>query len=62
MIMQGVQREREEKLACLLKSFLNQFVRGDKDGFLDRAESEAKRLSTAGKLIVISASKSLILN
>ncbi|XP_044511347.1 chaperone protein dnaJ 10-like isoform X2 [Mangifera indica] len=43
----GVQREREEKLARLLKDFLNQYVQGDKDGFLQRAESEAKRLADA---------------
>ncbi|KAH9691481.1 J domain-containing protein [Citrus sinensis] len=40
-----VQREREERLARLLKDFLNQYVRGDKDGFLQRAESEGKRMS-----------------
>uniref|UniRef100_A0A2N9FFT4 J domain-containing protein n=1 Tax=Fagus sylvatica TaxID=28930 RepID=A0A2N9FFT4_FAGSY len=43
----AVQREREEKLARSLKSFLNQYVQGDKEGFLWRAESEAKRLSGA---------------
>ncbi|KAJ0085127.1 hypothetical protein Patl1_08187 [Pistacia atlantica] len=43
----GVQREREEKLARFLKDFLSQYVRGDKDGFLWRAESEAKRLTDA---------------
>ncbi|XP_007019291.2 PREDICTED: chaperone protein dnaJ 10 [Theobroma cacao] len=41
----AVQKEREEKLARSLKDFLNQYVRGDKDGFLQRAESEARRLS-----------------
>ncbi|KAJ8420772.1 hypothetical protein Cgig2_000522 [Carnegiea gigantea] len=45
--MQGVQREREEKLARKLKEFLNRYVRGDKEGFIYRAESEAKRLSDA---------------
>ncbi|KAF4402293.1 hypothetical protein G4B88_003214 [Cannabis sativa] len=43
----AVQREREEKLARLLKDFLNQYVRGDKDGFIRHAETEAKRLSDA---------------
>ncbi|KAI9200354.1 hypothetical protein LWI28_006514 [Acer negundo] len=43
----AVQREREEKLARLLKDFVNQYVRGDKDGFIQRAESEAKRLSSS---------------
>jgi len=47
--MQGVQREREEKLARKLKEFLNRYVRGDKEGFICRAESEAKRLSDAGR-------------
>ncbi|KAK6257629.1 hypothetical protein QUC31_001088 [Theobroma cacao] len=41
----AVQKEREETLARSLKDFLNQYVRGDKDGFLQRAESEARRLS-----------------
>ncbi|GMY06572.1 chaperone protein dnaJ 10-like [Fagus crenata] len=45
--LKAVQREREEKLARSLKSFLNQYVQGDKEGFLWRAESEAKRLSGA---------------
>ncbi|EOY16516.1 DNAJ heat shock N-terminal domain-containing protein [Theobroma cacao] len=43
--LKAVQKEREEKLARSLKDFLNQYVRGDKDGFLQRAESEARRLS-----------------
>ncbi|CAI0395841.1 unnamed protein product [Linum tenue] len=43
--IQGVQKEREEKLARFLRAFLDQYVRGDKDGFVRRAESEAKRLS-----------------
>ncbi|KAK0576395.1 hypothetical protein LWI29_016796 [Acer saccharum] len=45
--LKAVQREREEKLARLLKDFLSQYVRGDKDGFIQRAESEAKRLSSS---------------
>ncbi|XP_065627031.1 chaperone protein dnaJ 10 [Quercus suber] len=45
--LKAVQREREEKLARSLKSFLNQYVQGDKEGFLWRAESEARRLSGA---------------
>lgn len=46
--MKAVQKEREEKLARTLKDFLNQHVGGDKEGFIRRAESEAKRLSNAG--------------
>ncbi|KAL8171938.1 hypothetical protein V2J09_023742 [Rumex salicifolius] len=41
----AAQREREERLARFLRDFLNQYVHGDKDGFLYRAESESKRLS-----------------
>ncbi|KAL7128325.1 hypothetical protein ABFS83_14G308600 [Erythranthe nasuta] len=40
-----VQKEREEKLARKLRDFLQQYVRGDKDGFLRQAKSEAERLS-----------------
>ncbi|XP_062158366.1 chaperone protein dnaJ 10 [Alnus glutinosa] len=43
--LKAVQKEREEKLARLLKSFLNQYVQGDKEGFLQHAESEVRRLS-----------------
>ncbi|KAH9618428.1 hypothetical protein KSS87_001815 [Heliosperma pusillum] len=43
--LKTVQKEREEKLAGKLKDFLHQYVRGDKEGFLHRAESEVKRLS-----------------
>ena len=50
--MKAVQREREEKLARLLKDFLNQYVQGDREGFIRRAESEAKRLSDAGLIKV----------
>ncbi|GLU07130.1 hypothetical protein SLE2022_240980 [Rubroshorea leprosula] len=45
--LKAVQREREEKLARSLKDFLNQYVRGDKQVFVQRAESEASRLSDA---------------
>lgn len=45
--LKAVQREREEKLARSLRDFLHQYVRGDKGGFIKRAESEAKRLSDA---------------
>ena len=48
--MKVVQKEREEKLVRLLKDFLNQYVQGEKIGFLHHAESEAKRLSGAGLL------------
>ncbi|KAF3440129.1 hypothetical protein FNV43_RR18407 [Rhamnella rubrinervis] len=45
--LKAVQKEREEKLARTLKDFLNQYVKGDREGFLKRAESEARRLSHA---------------
>ncbi|KAL6522150.1 hypothetical protein OROMI_032027 [Orobanche minor] len=42
-----VQREREEKLARILREFLSHYVHGDKEGFSRRAESEVERLSRA---------------
>ncbi|KAL4596029.1 hypothetical protein ACB092_12G134400 [Castanea dentata] len=45
--LKAIQKEREEKLARSLKSFLNQYAQGDKEGFLRHAESEARRLSGA---------------
>ncbi|KAK4722090.1 hypothetical protein R3W88_012323 [Solanum pinnatisectum] len=45
--LKGVQKEREEKLARILKDFLQQYVRGDRMGFIRRVESEAERLSQA---------------
>ncbi|XP_049369058.1 chaperone protein dnaJ 10 [Solanum verrucosum] len=45
--LKGVQKEREEKLARTLKDFLQQYVRGDRMGFIRRVESEAERLSQA---------------
>ncbi|XP_071703276.1 chaperone protein dnaJ 10-like [Rutidosis leptorrhynchoides] len=45
--LKTIQREREEKLARSLKGFIHQYVRGDKEAFLRRAESEAERLTQA---------------
>ncbi|RWR90213.1 chaperone protein dnaJ 10 [Cinnamomum micranthum f. kanehirae] len=45
--LKAVQKEREEKLVRTLKDFLNQYVHGDKEGFLHHAESEVKRLANA---------------
>nr|GEU57336.1 hypothetical protein [Tanacetum cinerariifolium] len=42
-----IQSKREEKLASALKFFIHQYVRGDKDEFLQRVESEAERISQA---------------
>lgn len=43
--LKAVQKEREEKLARTLGNILHQYVRGDKEGFLRHAETEAERLS-----------------
>ncbi|XVF39184.1 hypothetical protein PTKIN_Ptkin01aG0015200 [Pterospermum kingtungense] len=43
--MQGVQKNREERLAGTLQVLLDQYVNGDKDSFAHQALLEAKRLS-----------------
>ncbi|GAB2223904.1 hypothetical protein Droror1_Dr00004649 [Drosera rotundifolia] len=43
--LKAVQIEREAKLAKVLKDKLNQYVHGNKKGFLDHAQSEARQLS-----------------
>eukprot|EP00252_Welwitschia_mirabilis_P001445 TRINITY_DN11307_c0_g3_i1.p1 TRINITY_DN11307_c0_g3~~TRINITY_DN11307_c0_g3_i1.p1 ORF type:complete len:394 (-),score=100.39 TRINITY_DN11307_c0_g3_i1:375-1556(-) len=45
--MKAVQKEREEKLAQYLKDRLNQYVQGDKEGFIEFAKSEVQRLNGA---------------
>lgn len=45
--MKVVQKEREEKLAQILKDRLNQYVNGSKESFLSHAEAEVSRLSSA---------------
>ncbi|XP_017646513.1 chaperone protein dnaJ 10-like isoform X1 [Gossypium arboreum] len=45
--MKVVQKEREDKLAQLLKDRLNQYVQGNKADFVNRAEAEVSRLSSA---------------
>ncbi|XP_004300062.1 PREDICTED: chaperone protein dnaJ 10-like [Fragaria vesca subsp. vesca] len=45
--MRVVQREREEKLVEQLKNRLNQYVQGNKEGFIRDAEAEVARLSNA---------------
>ncbi|CAL0314586.1 unnamed protein product [Lupinus luteus] len=45
--MRVVQKEREEKLAEILKSRLNQYVQGNKEDFIIQAEAEVARLSNA---------------
>ncbi|KAH1055233.1 hypothetical protein J1N35_033298 [Gossypium stocksii] len=45
--MKVVQKEREDKLAQLLKDRLNQYVQGNKADFVNHAEAEVSRLSSA---------------
>ncbi|KAL6317063.1 hypothetical protein AAG906_029815 [Vitis piasezkii] len=45
--MRVVQKEREEKLADILKDRLNQYVQGNKEDFVNHAEAELSRLSNA---------------
>ncbi|KAF3786577.1 Chaperone protein dnaJ 10 [Nymphaea thermarum] len=45
--LKAFQREREAKLAGKLKDFVDQYVHGDKEGFLQRAKSEAERLANS---------------
>lgn len=45
--MRAIQKEREEKLAELLKDRLNQHVQGNKDDFVSHARDEVARLSNA---------------
>ncbi|KAG6515043.1 hypothetical protein ZIOFF_025422 [Zingiber officinale] len=45
--MRAIQKEREEKLADILKNRLHQHVQGNKDEFIRHAEAEVTRLSNA---------------
>ncbi|XP_028784715.1 chaperone protein dnaJ 10 [Neltuma alba] len=45
--MRVVQKEREEKLAEILKNRLNQYVQGNKSEFINHAKDEVSRLSNA---------------
>lgn len=48
--LQVVQKEREERLAEILKGRLNQYVQGNKEDFVNHAEAELARLSNAGRM------------
>ncbi|XP_044511910.1 chaperone protein dnaJ 10-like [Mangifera indica] len=45
--MRVVQKEREEKLATILRDRLYKYVQGNKDEFINNAEAEVSRLSNA---------------
>ncbi|KAG1363317.1 putative Chaperone protein dnaJ 10 [Cocos nucifera] len=46
-MMKAVQKEREERLAQILKDRLNLYVQGHNDEFISQAEAEVARLSSA---------------
>ncbi|KAG6406157.1 hypothetical protein SASPL_133756 [Salvia splendens] len=46
--MRSIQKEREEKLAGILKDRLNVYVQGNKEEFIHHAQAEVSRLSNAG--------------
>lgn len=48
-----MQKEREEKLAGILKDKLNLYIQGNKDDFVRHAVAEVARLSNAGKKILL---------
>lgn len=52
-LLKVVQREREEKLAEILKDRLNLYVQGNKEDFVHKAEAEVLRLSTAGNMLFV---------
>ena len=51
--MQAVQKEREEKLAEILKNRLHLYVQGNKEEFIRLAEAEVSRLSDAAYGLVM---------
>lgn len=57
--MQALQKEREEKLITNLKNRLEPFVEGQTDEFIQWANSEACRLSAAGKIFLAPLFKSI---
>jgi len=48
LLLQTVQKEREEKLAEILKNRLHLYVQGNKEEFVHLAEAEVSKLSNAG--------------
>ncbi|KAL6644540.1 hypothetical protein ACP70R_016148 [Stipagrostis hirtigluma subsp. patula] len=51
--MQAVQKEREEKLAEILKNRLHIYVQGNKEEFVQQAKDEVSRLSNAAYGVVM---------
>ncbi|TVT99158.1 hypothetical protein EJB05_48302 [Eragrostis curvula] len=51
--MQAVQKEREDKLAEILKNRLHIYVQGNKEEFVQHAEAEVSRLSNAAYGVVM---------
>ena len=60
LFLQVVQKEREEKLAEILKGRLNQYVQGNKEEFTRHAEAEVARLSNAGNPFLYSSDRHFV--
>ncbi|CAL5001201.1 unnamed protein product [Urochloa decumbens] len=57
--MQTVQKEREEKLAEILKNRLHTYVQGNKEEFVQLAEAEVSKLSNAGAIALMQLQEDL---
>ncbi|KAL3846177.1 hypothetical protein ACJIZ3_003580 [Penstemon smallii] len=60
--LQTIQKEREKKLACILKDRLNLYVQGNKEEFIRCAEAEVLRLSNVGNVSLILSHYILLYN
>lgn len=52
-VQQVVQKEREDKLAEILKDRLHQYIIGNKEAFVSNAKAEVEKLSKAGTLYLL---------